>query len=116
MLGHGGKSFQSKAHKQFAARLAHMTLVPAMILSPILAGAGLLWLNTERFRKLLVAVTTAVIVGCALALIAFPGPVGVYGFPLKHDLVERGMLVVEAVMGLYVICVGLRARNVLIVA
>ncbi len=92
-----------------------VTLIPAMILGPIAAGAGLLWLKPDHARKLLVAAVTLAICGCVLALVRLPAPVGASGFPLSHHWVQQAMLVVEAAMGVYVIYVGVRAQRPLIV-
>jgi len=86
-----------------------------MILGPIAAGAGLLWLKPDHFRKLLVGAATLAICGCVFALVGVPGPAGASGFPLSHHWVQKAMLAAEAAMGVYVIYVGVRARRPLVV-
>src|SRR5512140_2514913 len=86
-----------------------------MILGPIAAGAGLLWLKPDHFRKILVGVITVAICGCVFALARLPAPAGASGFPLSHHWLQQAMLVAEAAMGVYVIYVGVRSRRPLIV-
>lgn len=87
-----------------------------MILGPIAAGAGLLWLRPETSRKLLVGVAALAIGLCVLWLAQSPSPAGTAGYPLNHHWVQEIMLAAEAGMGLYIIYVGIRARNAIIVA
>ncbi len=86
-----------------------------MILGPIAAGAGLLWLKPDHFRKILVGTVTLAICACVFALTRLPGPTGASGFPLSHHWVQQAMLIAEAAMGVYVIYVGVRARHPLVV-
>lgn len=87
-----------------------------MILGPIAAATGLLWVKGDNFRNAWVGAVTLAIGGCALALAGMPGLSHMVGFPLSHHWGEWCMLAAEAAMGLYVVYVGLRARNFLIVA
>lgn len=87
-----------------------------MILGPFAAGAGLLCLRLDRFRRILVGAVTVAICCCALALTSLPAPAGVPGFPLSTHHINLLMLLIEAGMGLYVVYVGVRARHPLIVA
>ena len=87
-----------------------------MILGPIAAGVGLVWLKPDQFRKMLVSGTTLLVCACVLALATLPLP-GVWGGLTANDhWLSKAMMVVESGMGLYVIYVGLRARRPLIVA
>lgn len=87
-----------------------------MILGPIATGAGLLWLKPDQFRKILVSGIALIVCGCVLALAALPLPGVIEALPLDHHWLNFAMMVIEAGMGVYVICVGLRARRPLIVA
>jgi hypothetical protein len=69
-----------------------------MILGPIAAGAGLLCLKPDQFRKILVAGVTLAICGCVLALAQLPSPGGLAGFPLKHHWLNLAMTVIETGM------------------
>jgi ech hydrogenase subunit A len=87
-----------------------------MILGPIAAGAGLLCLKPDHFRRILVGAATLAVCCCALALARLPAPAGLPGFPLEHHWLNALMMLTEAGMGLYVVYVGVRARQPLIVA
>src|SRR5512137_1548420 len=90
-----------------------------MILGPIAAGLGLLWLKPDQFRKILVSGITLLVCGCVVALAALPLPLPAAweaGALLDHHWLNIAMMVVEGGMGLYVIYVGVRARRPLIVA
>ena len=93
-----------------------MTLVPAIILGPIAAGAGLFYLKPDQYRKCLVGAVTVAVCLCTLALVRLPAPAGVAGFPIEHHWVNLGMLLAEAGMAVYVVYTGVRARKPLIVA
>ena len=93
-----------------------VTLVPAMILGPIAAGAGLLCLRPDRLRKVLVTGFTLSVCLSAIALINLPSPAGVPGLPVSHHWLNLLMLGVELAMGAYVIYVGIRNSRPLVVA
>jgi ech hydrogenase subunit A len=93
-----------------------MTLVLALVLVPLLAGLVLLCLRAELPRRIVVAtVTTAVCVG-SIALACLPAPVALAELPVSRHGINLVMMVVEALMGLYILYVGVRARHLLIVA
>ncbi|HOX56580.1 MAG TPA: proton-conducting transporter membrane subunit [Candidatus Paceibacterota bacterium] len=83
-------------------------LVPALILGPIAAGAGLLWLKSDPFRKILVSAVTLLICAGVLALAVLPAP---DLLPLDYHWLNAALMAIEGAMGLYVIYVGLRARR-----
>jgi ech hydrogenase subunit A len=90
-----------------------------MILGPIAAGLGLLWLKPDQFRKILVSGITLLVCGCVVALAALPLPLPAAweaGRLLDHHWLSTALMVIEGGMGLYVVYVGLRARRPLIVA
>ena len=87
-----------------------------MILGPFAAGAGLLCLRFDKLRRILVGTVTVALCCCAVALIGLPAPIGLPGFPLDNHHLNLLMLLIEAGMGLYVVYVGTRARQALIVA
>ena len=86
-----------------------------MILGPIAAGAGLLCLRPEHFRRFLVATLTLAVCVCVLALARLPSPTALSGFPLTHHWLNVAMNLAELGMGAYVIFAGIRARRPLIV-
>ena len=87
-----------------------------MILGPIAAGVGLIWVKPDQFRKILVSGVTLLVVACVVALGSLPLPVAGDSPSFEPHWLNTLMLVVEAGMGLYVVYVGLRARRPLIVA
>jgi ech hydrogenase subunit A len=89
-----------------------MSLVPALILGPLLAGAGVFWLKPERLRALLVAGVT-VAVCCGAVLVAqWSKP---EGLPLSHHWIGPAMLAVEVGMALFIVWVGVKSRRPLVV-
>ena len=60
-------------------------------------------------------VTTAVCAGC-IALACLPAPLNLAQLPVSRHWVNLGMMVIEALMGLYILYVGMRARHFMIVA
>ena len=93
-----------------------MTLVLTLILAPLAAGAGLLFLKCDCIRRILVGCVTLAICGCTLALATLPTPIDLAGISLNHHWLNLGMLFVEIAMSLYIIYVGIRAKHPLIVA
>ena len=75
-----------------------VTLVPTMILGSFATGAGLLCLRPDRFRRILVATVTFALCCGALALIGFPTPAGLPGFPLDHHHLNLLMLLIGCFM------------------
>jgi len=92
-----------------------MMLVLALVLVPCLAGVILFCLRAERPRRtVVVAVTLAVCAGC-VALACRP-PLDLGELPVSRHAINLGMTAIEALMGLYILYVGVRARHFLIVA
>jgi len=87
-----------------------------MILGPIAVGAGLLYLRLDWLRRLLVVGVMGVICACALSLINVPAPDGAAGWGANHRWSDPLMTAAELAMGIYVICIGARARRPLIVS
>lgn len=86
-----------------------------MILGPFAAGAGLICLRPDQARRFLVAIVTAGICGCALALASSPVLAVPRVVPFGHPWINQSMTLIETAMGAYVIYVGFRARRPLIV-
>jgi ech hydrogenase subunit A len=87
-----------------------------MIIGPIATGLGLFWLKPDQFRRILVGGITLLACACVLTLATLPVPLAWAGLPPEHHWMNALTMVIEAVMGLYVIYIGLRAKNLLIVA
>jgi ech hydrogenase subunit A len=91
-----------------------MTLVPTMIWGPLAVGVGLLCLRPDFLRRILVVtVTLAVCVG-TLVLARLPLPLD--SFTLNESVINPIMMGIEALMGLYILYVGIRSRRPLIIA
>ena len=92
-----------------------MTLVLALILAPLAAGLGLLCLKSDLPRKILVAGVTLAVCCGSVALATLPSPLNLTAFSLNDDWIHLSMFVVEIAMSLFILYVGLRAKNALIV-
>ena len=93
-----------------------MSLVLTLILVPLAAGLGLLFLKPDLPRKILVGCVTLAVCGCTVALATLPTPIDLTGISLNQHWLNLGMLFVEIAMSLYIIYVGIRAKHPLIVA
>ncbi len=93
-----------------------MLIVLTLVLAPCLAGVVLLFLNSETSRRVVVGIAASLV--CVVtALLAFqPVPLDVSGFHLNRHWLNWPMLACECGMGAYVVAVGIRARNALVVA
>jgi ech hydrogenase subunit A len=92
-----------------------VTLVLALILAPLAAGLGLLCLKSDLPRKILVAGVTLAVCCGSVALATLPSPLNLTAFSLNDDWIHLSMFVVEIAMSLFILYVGLRAKNALIV-
>ena len=93
-----------------------MTLVLILVLAPFLAGLLLFFLRAEWPRRVVVATVTTAVCAASIALACLPAPLNLAQLPVNWHQLDLGMIVVEALMGLYVLYVGARARHFLIVA
>jgi ech hydrogenase subunit A len=91
-------------------------LVLVLMLAPLAAGAGLLCFRAEPVWSVLVAGAVAVVAGCTIALAMLPSAAPAGGFGTEPHWLKLGMLVAEALMGLFVVYVGVKARHGLITA
>ena len=86
-----------------------------LILLPLVAGLMLLVLKHDLPRKFLVAgVTVGVCVG-SVALAWLPKPIDLGGLHLNQHLINHGMMLVEIAMSLFIVFIGIRAKNALVV-
>jgi ech hydrogenase subunit A len=92
-----------------------MILVLALILVPFAAGAFLFALRSNLVRGLIVSATTFAVCVGTLALVGMRIPLPSTAPLWNPQAVHLGMTVVEVAMGLYVLYVGWRARNFLII-
>src|ERR1019366_1662677 len=90
-------------------------LVLTLILIPLAAGLVLLCLKPDLPRKILVSGVTLAVCCGSVALATLPTPVDLSGLPLNLHWINLGMLLVEIAMSLFILYVGLRAKNPLIV-
>jgi ech hydrogenase subunit A len=90
-------------------------LVLTLILVPLTAGLVLLCLKPDLPRKILVSGVTLAVCCGSVALALLPTPVDLGGLPLNQHGINLGMLLVEIAMSLFILYVGLRAKNPLIV-
>jgi ech hydrogenase subunit A len=90
-----------------------MTLVLALILLPFAVGAGMLFLRSDALRK---AVVIAAVLGvCSLTLGVAFRPAALKDLPVSAHAINLGMLAVELAMSLFLLYIGLRSRNWLVV-
>ncbi len=90
-------------------------LVLTLILVPLAAGLVLLCLKPDLPRKILVSGVTLAVCCGSVALALLPTPVDLGGLPLNQHGINLGMLLVEIAMSLFILYVGVRAKNPLIV-
>ena len=90
-------------------------LIPLLIAVPCLTGLALLLIRCDGVRRPVVVVGVAAVTAGSVLLAALPGlPPCVFQFAIPAGLVNRGMLVAEAAVSLYLIWVGIRGRQWLI--
>jgi ech hydrogenase subunit A len=89
-------------------------LVLTLILVPLVAGLLLLCLKPDLPRKILVSIVTLAVCCGSVALARLPMPLNLGELPWSRHGINLGMLLVEIVMGLYIIYVGVRAKHPLI--
>ena len=92
-----------------------MTLVLALILGPLAAGLGLLCLKPDLPRKILVTGTILAVCYGSILLAALPSPLNLTGISLNNHWIHLSMFAVEIAMSLFILYVGLRAKNALVV-
>ena len=93
-----------------------MTLVLGLVLIPFLAGLVLLCLRADLPRRVVVVGVTVAVCAGSIALACVAAPVNLEGLPVSRHGIHLGMIVIEALMGLYVVYVGVRSRHYLIVS
>jgi ech hydrogenase subunit A len=91
-----------------------MTVVSILVLVPFLAGLLLLLFEFELPRRVIVVAAILAVCAAAIALAMQTGPLNVSGW--RWEPLDGLMLAGEVGMGLYVLYVGARARNFLVLA
>ena len=86
-----------------------------MILLPLAAGLGLLFVKPDRLRRVIVIGVAAVLALCTLWLAGWHYPKAPATFPVQAHTVSLLMMAVEVAMGGYVLWVGWRAKRPLVV-
>ena len=90
-------------------------LIPLLIAVPFLIGLALLLITCDCVRRPVVVAGVAAVMAGAVLLAALPGlPPCIFQSALAPEHVNRGMLVVEIAISLYLIWVGIRSRQWLI--
>jgi ech hydrogenase subunit A len=92
-----------------------MTLILALVLVPLLTGLILLCLRAELPRRMVVVTVTAAVCVGSVALACLPAPMTLGELPVSRHAINEGMLAIEALMGLYILWVGVRSKHWLIV-
>jgi ech hydrogenase subunit A len=92
-----------------------VTIILGLILGPFLVGAGLLVVRANSLRRLLVGGAVIAVCCLTLALTFLHSPTVVSRLPLNHHWISLAMLAIELAMAVYVVYVGARARQALIV-
>jgi ech hydrogenase subunit A len=92
-----------------------MTLVLALVLVPFLAGLVLLCLRSELARRWVVVTVTAAVCAWCIALACQSSPLNLGELPVSRHVLDPIMMALEALLGIYILWVGLRARHFLIV-
>jgi ech hydrogenase subunit A len=87
-----------------------------LILAPLAAGLGLLGSKPASLRSILVVGVTLSVCVATVALALARMPLELAGLPVSSHAVNDVMLALELGMAGYVVCVGARARQPLIVA
>ncbi len=76
----------------------------------------MLCLRSDRLRRILAVCVTLAIGVAALALATLPTPIDPAGISLNHPWLHKGTVLIEIGISLYIIFIGLRAKNPMIVA
>ena len=82
-----------------------------MILLPLGAGLGLLFVKSDWVRRVIVATVAAVLGVCSVLLAGWHYPNALTAFPIEAHTVGRLMMAVEVGMGGYVLWVGWTAKR-----
>jgi ech hydrogenase subunit A len=93
-----------------------MTLILSLVLAPFLAGLLLLCIWEDLARRILVAAVTAAVCAVCIALACLPAPLALGELPVSRHAIDLAMLGIEALMGIYILWVGVRSRHFLIIA
>ena len=92
-----------------------MTLVLTLILLPLATGLGLLCLRSSLPRKILVTGTILAVCYGSILLATLMSPAHSVAILIDDHWVDTGMFAVEIAMSLFILYVGLRAKNALVV-
>jgi len=92
-----------------------LNIILALILVPFAVGGSLLLLRSNALRKILVTGALLAVGGLSVALALAPAAVKLGDLPVSGHAISLGMLAVSLAMSLYLLYVGVRARQPLIV-
>jgi ech hydrogenase subunit A len=92
-----------------------MNLVLALILGPLVVGGIMLFLRPDGLRKPLVTLAVLAACGLSIALCSQPAGLDLTKLPVNPHQVGQGMLAVSIAISLFILYVGVRAKNVLVI-
>lgn len=92
-----------------------MNIILALILVPLAAGAGMLFFRNEMGRSILAIVTLLAVAGLCGGLAVAPAPNGAVALPVPAHAVSLGLLIAGTAISLYLLVLGWRSRDSLLV-
>jgi ech hydrogenase subunit A len=92
-----------------------MNLVLTLILGPLVIGGILLFLRPDSLRKGLVTLAVVAACGLSLGLTTLPASLDLSQLPFNAHTVSQGMLGISIAISLFILYVGVRAKNVLVI-
>src|SRR5690348_4735694 len=104
----GGRRIEDKGQRL-------LNIILALILVPLAAGAGMLFFRNENGRRVLAIVALLAVAGLCGALALAPAPNGAVALPVPAHAVSLGLLVAGAAISLYLLVLGWRRRDTLLV-
>jgi ech hydrogenase subunit A len=92
-----------------------VTLILTLILLPLITGLVVLGLRPELLRRILVCGVLLAVCYGSVALALMPTPLKLGDLPVSQHSINLGMLLVEIAMSLFILYVGIRAKNALVI-
>ncbi|HVT72142.1 MAG TPA: proton-conducting transporter membrane subunit [Lacunisphaera sp.] len=92
-----------------------MNIILALILVPLVAGIGMLLLRDETARRILAGGALLAVAALCGALAWAPAPNGAVTLPADPHAISRGLLVAGSAISLYLLVLGWRRRDALLV-
>jgi ech hydrogenase subunit A len=92
-----------------------VTLILTLILLPLATGLVLLGLRPSLPRQVLVSAVVLAVCCGSVALALLPAPLALGDLPLSQHGIDQGLFLVEIAMSLFILYVGVRAKNALVI-